>query len=415
MLNFPKPYRIILSAISVGLLVGIVTSLFRKLIDLTIEFQKKLETFGALSLPLTIFISVIGVVIAVFLVRRFGPEAKGSGVPQIELALNNGDELRSFRVIVVKFFSALLAIGSGLVLGREGPSIHIGGAIGSFFGAGRGKEVRRLLIASGAGAGLAAAFNAPLAGMFFILEELRQKLSKETMITAFISCAIACIVQQEVFGQGPIFNLALEPIPPINSLPQMFLLGIFVGLVAAVFIYLLLKLLTIFKGSNYIPSWLKGALVVTLLVSVSRFYPHITGEGHSIILNSTSEIISLEMAFILLLLRLFSSTLSYACGTAGGIFSPMLVIGALVGICFYYLLNIMGYSTLSPIVYIVVAMSALFSGVVRAPITGIVLIIEMTGEDTLILPLLIASGASYFIVELFKVEPIYDSLKESKY
>jgi CIC family chloride channel protein len=407
----------------VGLLAGSIGVLFGELVKLGEHLQHfilkrahELPWWGIVVWPLT---AAALAVFAAWLVARFAPETSGSGIPQIKGVLLHLDRLQWKRVLPVKLISGTAALTSGLSLGREGPTVQMGAAMGQLTALilRLPKRAHNQVIAAGAGAGLAAAFNAPLAGFIFVLEELQRELSPLTFSLALIACALADVIMRSVLGQQPSFYVRFNYAPPLEVLPFCVVVGIAASLVGWLFSHGLLGALAWAKS---IP--LKLRLTLTGLLAggiglLAWWLPAISGGGYAtaqeVLSGKFSNIESLRWLLMLLALRLMLTVVSYATGAAGGIFAPMLAMGASLGVICGVLSGHMlpGAGDIS-ITFAVVAMAALFSAVVRAPLTGIVLVIEMTANYALLLPLMVASLTAYVLAERMGYKPIYESLLE---
>lgn len=414
-----KRRRMFPRAALVGLGAGLVASLFRIVLagadsarNGLIEWSHQFPLFGWVF-PL--IYGALGAVFSVILVRSIAPETSGSGIPHLEAVLHRLRSLSWTRVLPVKFFAGTLALGSGLALGREGPTVQMGGAVGDAISSYLKvpPRERRTLIAAGAGAGLAAAFNAPLSGVIFVLEEIQRDFHPFVFGAAFLAAAVADIVSRLFSGAFPVFAIPDYPTPPISSLPIFVLLGISSGLFGVFFNKSLLRMIDLF-------SLLKGrwVFVVTACIGavagiVGWFYPTIIGGGHVLAETALAGGIALKIIPGLLIFRFLMTTSSYSTGAAGGIFAPLLAIGALLGLALGQVANLIVPEIVpQPAVFAVVGMAALFTAIVRAPLTGIVLIVEMTGNYRQMLPLLVACFCAYAVAELLKDLPIYEALLE---
>lgn len=358
-----------------------------------------------------------GAAASVWLVRRHAPEAAGSGIPHIEGVLHRLRDLRPGRLIPVKFVGGLLALGSGLALGREGPSVQLGGAVGALAAdrIGRGSRDRQTLIAAGAGAGLAAAFNAPLAGLIFILEEVQRDFRPLIFGATFIAAAVATAISQSVSGPFPVFEVASYPVPPVSLLAAFALVGVLCGGLGALFNRSLVGALDLVERVAPTTGRAVGlaALVGGALGLVAWFAPDIVGGGHDMSETVLDGDVVLAAIPFLFGLRFLFTVLSYGTGAPGGIFAPLLVLGALVGLAVGQgAVLLFPTSVAAPGAFAVVGMAGFFAAVVRAPLTGLVLIVEMTGSYALMLPLLVACFCAYLLAESLQTPPIYDALLE---
>jgi chloride channel protein, CIC family len=376
------------------------------------------------------FVLVVGgaglaVATAAWLVRRFSPYASGSGIPHVEAALDQQLPPAPPRLIPVKFFGGLLAIGSGLALGREGPSVQMGAVVAHFVGriSGRGWSDRRALLAAGAGAGLAVAFNAPIAGAIFVLEELVRRFDTRIAIAALGASATAILVARMFLGDMPDFQvsvtafatMATGPLAyaPAASWPLYLVLGVLAGLLAALYNRTLLGAIGLAERLDRWPVELQAGVIGAAVGVLAWFAPKLVGGGDPI----TQRVLAGAEAFALLplffLVRFALGAVSYAAATPGGLFAPMLVLGAQLG----YFCGVICRLTfpdlgIEPEAFAVVGMAAFFTGVVQAPVTGIALVIEMTAGFTMLLPMLGACFAAMLLPNLLHSAPIYQSLRE---
>lgn len=353
--------------------------------------------------------------IAAWLVRCFAPPASGSGIPQVEAVLNSDMPPPPPSLLVVKFLGGVLAIGSGLALGREGPSVQMGAVISYQ----TGRIFRqswadcRVLLASGAGAGLATAFNAPIAGAVFVLEELVKRFEPRIAIAALGASAAAIWVSRHVLGDAPDFSVAhLAPVG-FGSGPLFVLLGIIAGLGGIAYNRTLLGALATADRCTALPVELRAAIVGAAVGALAWYAPGLVGGGDPITAQALAGIGSVAVIPFLLLLRLLLGSASYAAGTPGGLFAPLLVLGAELGLWFGKLsaLALAGFA-IQPEGFAVVGMAALFAGIVRAPITGIVLVTEMTANVTMLLPMIVSCFVAMLVPTLLNDPPIYDTLRE---
>lgn len=358
--------------------------------------------------------SALATAIAASLVRRLAPAASGSGIPHVEAVLEGEMEPAKARLIPIKFIGGCLAIGSGLALGREGPSVQMGAAIGNLVArlTKRNLADRNALLAGGAGAGLATAFNAPGAGAIFVLEELVGRFDARIVLVALGSSVGAIFVSRAILGGALDF-----PTPDFAgggpaALPLFLLLGVVVGLASVVYNRCLMGTLR-FVSSIPVPVELRAGVIGGLAGLLAFFAPDMMGGGDSIVTRLIRDDMVLLLIPLFFLLRLLFSTLSYAADTPGGLFAPMLALGAMVGLGFG-LIAAPAFPGLGvkPAAYAVVAMGAFFAGSVRAPLTGIVLVLEMTGSSNLILPLLSASFGAMLVTEALREPPVYAQLRE---
>lgn len=354
--------------------------------------------------------------IAIWLVRKYSPAAGGSGIPQLKAVLLHMRRLKPIPVIAVKFIGGVLTMGSGLALGREGPTIQMGGAAGKLVGRifGMTRDERFILIAAGAGAGLSAAFNAPLAGLVFVLEEIQRAFHRRIFFATLLASAVADTISRLALGQDPVFHIPDYKIPELGLLPVFLLVGIFAGFFGAFFNSALIGsgdfLSKHLSRSKAWPLALCAGLGVAGAAMVS---PELLGSGHHLTEEALGGLTLLGPLLGILVIRFCLTMVSYATGAPGGIFAPLLVLGSCSGLAVGLLVTPwypIGIPNLG--IFAIVGMAALFSATVQAPLTGIVLVVEMTGQNTLMLPLLVACLTAYIIPERLGARPIYHRLMD---
>ena len=406
-------YRIILEGIVVGLLVGIVISLFRfslSQLDILRNFlidpangdpRLKWAGIGLLAL--------FAVLVSLFVYKE--PYISGSGIPQVKGELMGKIKTNWLRVLLLKFFGGIMAISSGLALGREGPSIQLGAMVGKGFSrlSGRLKTEEKLLISAGAGAGLAAAFGAPLAGLVFVLEELRKDFDPKVLLSTMAASATAEYVASFVFGLDPVFAVFAFSKPTLQDYWMILILGVVLGVIGVLYN----KAIAISQDlqSKIRPAWLKALIAALVVISLACVYPIALGSGHSLVEETGFGLNTAGTIGLLLLVRFFYSVYSFGTGAPGGIFLPLLVLGALAGGLFTTVVSpLAGLPTGNEALYVLLGMAGMFSAIVRAPLTGIILISEMTGTLSSLLPLSLVALISFITAEALGGEPVYDQL-----
>lgn len=347
--------------------------------------------------------------------NKIEPMAAGSGIPQVKGAILGLMKMRWLHILWVKLTAGILGIGAGLSLGREGPSIQLGAVAAQGISRllGRTRMEERYLLTSGASAGLAAAFNAPLAGVIFALEELHRNFSIMVLLPSMAAAFTATIISRAIFGRATIFD-----IPDLQLLPISYYgIVIVVALIAGAFgVIFNLALLNINKFYN-LPLFQKPVhkIIFALLCAglLGYFLPEVLGGGNGLINHLAKTPVSLQLLLVFLAGKLIFTLISYGCGVPGGFFLPMLVIGALCGsICANVLITLGLIENIYAANIMVVAMAALFSSSVRSPITGTVLIMEMTASYQQLLSLAIAAMVAFVIAELAHSKPIYEELMQ---
>jgi chloride channel protein, CIC family len=396
---------------------GLLGTLFRVSLERADELRDVFVTWArsehAIGLVIVLLAASASTALAAWLVGRFAPEASGSGIPQVEALLNGDLPPVRLSLIPVKFVGGVLAIGAGLALGREGPTVHMGASIAHVLG----KSFRRnshdcmVLMAAGAGAGLATAFDAPIAGAVFVLEELTRRFETRTAVAALGASASAIAVARLMHGGGAEFQLAAQPFPGFGTLPAHLLLGMVAGLLGTAYCRAILWVLVVSDRLAGWPTTARAAVVGAAVGMLAWYAPNMVGGGDLITQRALANAGAFSSIALLFLVRFGLGAVSYAAGTPGGLFAPMLVLGAQSGlvfgrICIYWFPSTAAYPSAS----VAVAMAAFFTAVVRAPITGIVLVTEMTGSFTLLLPMLAACFTAMIVPIMLGCPPIYDSL-----
>lgn len=404
-------------AFFVGGAVGLLGAVFRLAL---LQADRLREQFvsqaqGARLLGLVLVVAGCGAAAAVaaWLVRRFSPEASGSGIPHVEAVLRRELPQAPYRLIPVKFFGGLLAIGSGLALGREGPSVQMGASLAHLLG----RAFRcppadcLLLLAGGAGAGLATAFNAPIAGAVFVLEELYRRFDTRLTVATFGTSAGAIAVSRVFLGDQPDFRVEAFSYGGFGAVLLYLLLGAFAGLVGIAYNRAILGGLAATERLRRWPVELRAAVIGSVVGLIAWLGPSLVGGGDPLTQRTLSGSDPLTWLVPVFLLRFALGPLCYAARTPGGLFAPMLVLGAQGGLL-YGNLWICWATALAPDpkAFAVVGMAAFFTAVVRSPLTGIVLVIELTGCLTLLLPMLAACFVAILLPTLLREPPIYDSL-----
>jgi CIC family chloride channel protein len=407
-------------AMLVGSMTGLVCGSFRHLLvigdRLRNELLVNLHAGNWAGFPCIIIVCAAATAMAAWIVRRFEPFATGSGIPHVEAVLNGQLPSAPPRLLIIKYIGGLLALGAGLALGREGPSVQMGATISHVLGKvfKLGTEDCLLLLASGAGAGLSVAFNAPIAGAVFVLEELTRRFDTRTAIATFGASAAAISLDRTIFGDVPDFFV--HPLPPaaFGCLPISLLLGAIAGVLGVAYNRTLIGTLEIAKLVKW-PVEARAAAVGGALGLLAWFAPTLVGGGDNLTQQALVGTASAGVLIGVFLLRFALGPVSYAAGTPGGIFAPMLVLGSQSGLLFGNLAHAYFPSLVTdPVTYAVTGIAAFFAAVVRAPLTGIILAIELTGSYTQLLPMLAASFTAMLIPTLMGNPPIYDSLKIKK-
>ncbi len=307
-----------------------------------------------------------------FMVQRWAPEASGSGIPHIKGVLIHIRRLRWERILPIKFVGAVSSIGVGLSMGREGPTVQMGASIGKAVGSFLKVPSRLMpqLISSGAGAGLAAAFNAPLAGFLFVLEELHREMSALTFGGAIVAAVAADIVTRSLTGQLPSFSVQGFPALPLSALPTVAVLGVVCGVLGVI----ITKGLLGFQAAAFklvektrVPRWSLPGLAAAIVGLVAWWLPEAVGGGHEVAdrLLSGHLPLTTSVLFVLLGAKLLTTLISYGSGAPGGIFAPMLLMGAITGLIVARIIGHLQPALGNVDAFAVIGMAAVFTGCVR--------------------------------------------------
>lgn len=406
-------WRITLKGIVSGLIAGLLTVFYRLGIEYGTETAIKVYSFLRVH-PVTIFLWVtISVLVGLFIawLVKHEPMASGSGIPQVEGIILYGFKMKWYSILFVRFVGGILSSFFGVSLGREGPSIQIG-ASGSQAIAkklSKNKLEENYLITGGAAAGLSAAFNAPLSGIVFVLEEVHKSFSPLILIAATTASLTADVVSKYFFGLKPVLNFVETPQLPGILYLWLLPIGILSGVMGALTNRALLKAQMIYKR---LPSIICPVIALAIAIPCGLFLPQILGGGQNLILIAEKANVSIIMLSIFLLFKILFTCTSFGSGIPGGIFMPILSIGALTGSLMGVIAVQLGIPSEFIADFCVCAMAGVLSGSVKAPITSILLMAEMTGSLVHLLPVAACSFIALLISDLLKVDPIYEVLLE---
>ncbi|WP_395727698.1 ClC family H(+)/Cl(-) exchange transporter [Nakamurella sp.] len=343
------------------------------------------------------------------------PLAGGSGIQHVEAVWRKEADPPPLRVLPARFFGGLIAIGSGLVLGREGPTVHMGAALGAAAGV-RARvpdDDVRVLQAALAGAGLAVAFNAPVGGALFVLEEVARTARLRLVLTTAIACAVAVSCSRLLVGDHPDFLVAPQEPAGLPMIVLFAVFGLLTGAVGVVYNKLVTGALAAADRLHRVPPTARAAVLGALVGLALYVSPFAVGGGDVLTqqLLTDGSVVLLPAVLGYFLVRFVTGPLSYAAGTPGGLFAPLLALGALWGVLFHAGAALLPGVGPSPIPFALVGMAAFFAATVRAPFTGIVLIVEMTTIATVTVPMLAACFAATLTATLLRNPPVYDSLR----
>jgi H+/Cl- antiporter ClcA len=406
---------LLLRNILVGVLTGLVVVGFRMLLDQSVHWRHatmiQLRQAGPMEYAIWILVlTVVGILIG--LAAQYYPLIRGSGIPQVKGVMTKQLGIKWFPEILLKFFGGITALGLGMSLGREGPSIQLG----SFVGEGvlslskRPDVERKFLISSGAAAGVAAAFNAPLAGVIFVLEELHKTLSPLMLMCVMGASLAADLVAGRYFGLQPIFDFHAVEALPHRYFPYILILGVLVAFSGDVFKRLLYFFQDLYIKAR-IPRFLRPVLPLLVSFFIGIWFFQITGGGHEMIESLVDTKASLRYLSLLLVLKVLLTVFCYGSTTPGGIFLPLLLMGALIGRIFGGFLLMQGLIGPEHLLnFMILGMAAQFTSIVRAPVTGSILVLEMCGNMNHLSGLVGICMVSYVVADFIHSRPVYDVL-----
>lgn len=405
-------WRLVIDGLIIGVVAGTFSIFYRfmlsKLSNVTYFLYNGIDSK---------FIVILSLIIIGFIVGRllkWEPLSSGSGIPQVEAELIGKVHMNSGRLIISKLLGGGLANIAGLSLGREGPSIQIGAAVSKILAKIMKKDSteERYMITAGASAGLSAAFNAPISGTIFALEEMHKSFSSLVLIPCLIASVVADFLSKNVFGLNPAFSFKVLDHLPLNQYYNLILLGIFAGLIGVVFNKTLLFSQDIFKSMK-IRTEYKTIIIMLIAGLVGYFSFDLLGGGHHLLEDVATSGFPIKILIFFIVGKLLFTTLSYGSGAQGGIFLPILVLGGLVGAIYFTAFDsFIGLSDVYYSNFIIFGMAAIMTAVVRSPIISILLVSEMTGSFAYVLALSIVSIVAYLVAEILNNDPIYHSLLE---
>ena len=394
-----------------GIIVGSYTLILKKMTIFREFFTTNLG-FPKIIIGITVFI-LLGLAIQ-FMLSKY-PLISGSGIPQVSGLLTKKVKFKWLGELITKFVGGILAIGAGMSMGREGPSVHLGALVGSGIKklTRRSEVEEKYLVTCGASAGISSTFNAPLAGVIFSLEEIHKFFSPLLLICVMVASGTSNFVSRMILGSHTSFqyNFILpKDIPYYVIALVTVVFCIVITITGRAFSYFLLLIQKYYRKIN-LNNYVKISIFMVIAYIVAVFFSDITGGGHELIEEMFGKNGMLKTIIIILILKFFYTMLCYATSAPGGIFLPMLVIGALTGKVYGEVLNHY-FSIPNEIIvhFMLLGMAAYFTAVVRAPITGITLILEMTGNFSYLYMLIVVCTITYIFTELLKMEPIYERL-----
>lgn len=405
------PAFLLIFAVITGVGAGYGAVIFRWLIHLLTHlfFDGGKTALSFLGRYYVLIIPAIGGLLVGLITHYLAPETKGHGVPEVMLAIDKEGGRIRFRVALIKAIVSSLSIGSGGSVGREGPIVQIGSSLGSSMGQlfNLSKEKIRILVACGAGGGIAATFNAPLAGIFFALEVIMRDYSPRHISSIVLSSVIATVVSRSYLGNNPAFNI---PAYQMNSAWEILFFMAF-GLLAAGAGFLFIKVL--YRTEDLfnilpLPKYIYPAIGGLMVGIIGLWYPQIFGVGYETIELALNGNVTTVLAIVLLFGKLAATSLTLGSGGSGGVFAPSLFIGAMLGLAFSKLtLVLLPDAGIEPGASALIGMAAVFAAAANAPISAILFLFELTGDYKIILPLMAAVIIAYLVIRGLSPESIY--------
>jgi CIC family chloride channel protein len=414
--------RLFILTLIIGAVCGFAAVAFHLTIKLLEGYliNRALATAYPSSALWIILTPALGGLVCGLLLYYVAPGARGSGIPQVKVAFFMKEDRIPFRDVIGKFFIGAIQIGSGSSLGREGPTVQICAGIASQLGRGAAlsRQNLRRLLPVGVAAGIAAAFNAPIAAVTFTIEEIIGTLDQTVLSGVIVAAALAAVIERNVLGEHPVLEvLQIYGLHHATSLILYAVLGVIASGASIAFTDSLLSLRKWFQRNTWIPKWAQpaiGGAVTGMLAVAALVWLHsggITGGGYETLSFALAGKLTIKVLVVLGIMKILATVFSYSSGGAGGIFAPALFIGSMVGGVVGYLdVSLFNHAPNEIGAFALVGMGAVFAGIIRAPITSVLIIIEMTGGYALILPLMIANMITYGLVRHWRPVPVYDAL-----
>lgn len=409
------PVMLITEGLCVGLVGGFVVLLYRVALTFAGDWLVKILSYmkGNPFRCVVWFLILAALAWIVGRLVKWEPMISGSGIPQVEGEIAGRLSQNWKRVLPAKFAGGFLCMLGGLSLGREGPSIQLGAMAGQGISRalGRGKREEKFLMTCGASAGLSAAFHAPLAGMMFAVEEIHKTFSIPILLPVMTASVTADYIASHILGLDPVFRFQITEYLPQNYYWLLILLGILVGVSGVFYNWGMLKAQELYRKIPFMKE--TGRLLIAFLTAgvLGIVMPWVLGSGSGLIVSLTQGEMVLGMVVLTLVMKFLFSAVSFGSGAPGGIFFPLLILGALIGAVFAMAgVEFFGLAPVYVNNFVLLGMTGFFTAIVRAPLTGIILLFEMSGSISQMLSLSIVSVTAYIVATLMRSEPIYDSL-----
>jgi CIC family chloride channel protein len=407
----------VVAAALVGVLTGISAASFRLLLEDAGRWRSALAGWAHhywWGLIVVMLICASATAAAAALVRRVEPHAEGSGIPRVEAVADGRVKPDRFRILPVKYLGGLLAMGAGLALGREGPSVQMGGTAAVIIATltRRNRADLRVLVAGGAAAGLATAFNAPIAGGVFVLEELIKRFDPRTTVATLVASASGFAAAHLLVESQNDFYMDPLPDPRLPNAGWVLAIGIATGLLGVLYKKAVMLGLRRADASRW-PKEVRAGLTGALVGVIVWFAPDLAGSGNNLTQDALLGHGTLPTVIGILIVRFALGVISYAAATPGGLFAPMLVLGADAGLIVGLLAtHLAPHDAPSLAATALIGMAAFFSATVQAPVTGLILATEMTNNSNQLPPMLGACAIAMLVAIVLRSRPIYDQLAE---
>lgn len=404
---------LVLEGVLVGIFAGFAVLLYRFLIDNSLEFIKNYYSKAnfTMIIPL-LFIFILLSFISRFFIK-WAPLSGGSGIPQVVGEIQGRFNMNPIKVMISKFIGGTVSALGGLSLGKEGPSIQIGGACGKLISKlTHRKDLEKHLISAGAGAGLAGAFSAPLSGVLITIEEFTKTFNPYVFIPTISACFVATIITKVIFGLDLMFTFTIIEQLPLNLYFHIIILGVFVSIIGVIFS----------EGLQFAKNKMNKIKINSIMLTYFAFllaiifgitYPQILGGGHGLIEILNSNESSIKLLLTILILKLIFTAICFGTGIQGGTLVPTLAMGALVGAIYFYTIKYFGFSNISKSYltnFIVLGMAGMLASVMRSSLTSIMIVLEMTGSYVHFTAFALMVVISYLVAYIMNCEPFYESL-----
>ena len=405
----------VIAAALVGVLTGVSAATFKLLLKQGARLRGHLAGWAHgswVGLVVVVLVCMVAATLAAALVHRIEPHAEGSGIPRVEAVADGRVRPDRFRILPIKYLGGLLAIGSGMALGREGPSVQMGGNAAVIVATltRRNMADLRVLVAGGAAAGLATAFNAPIAGGVFVLEELLKRFDPRTTIATLVASGSGFAAARLLVAPETEFHVRPLGDPRLLESGWVLAIGVVTGLLGVLYNEAVMRALHQADGSRW-PKEVRAAATGALIGLVVWIAPDLAGSGDNLTQNALAGHGALGAVAGVLVVRFALGVVSYAAATPGGLFAPMLVLGSEAGLIVGLVaMHVTPHAVPSLGACALIGMAAFFTASVHAPVTGLILATEMTGNTSQLPPMLGACAVALLVAVALRSEPIYDRL-----